>query len=158
MKKTISLILALTLICSLFISANAANKPADDDIKSILNVMNIMTYDKNDGMYYGTQSWSKKQAAVCDGNTGDSVPFKNVLVLKTKLTFDGDGSHVYMELVGKGDGFLARDGQYVPIQWSRASEDDHFTFTLEDGTPVTFGVGKTFVSVLPTRSPEVIFE
>ncbi len=47
MKKLISLILIFTIFCSFFVSANAANKPADDDIKSILNIMNIMTYDKN---------------------------------------------------------------------------------------------------------------
>jgi hypothetical protein len=118
----------------------------------------IMSYNKNDGMYYGVQSWYKKQGAVADGNTGDQVPYKNVLVLKTKVTHDSDGSHVYMDLTGEGNGFLARDGQYVAIKWFRATENDPFTFTLEDGSPVTFGVGKTFVSVLPIRSPEVIFE
>ena len=118
----------------------------------------IMSYDKTDGMYYGTQKWSKKQAAVADGNSNDLVPFKNVLVIKTKVTGAGDGSHVYMKLTGEGDGFLARDGEYVAIKWQRASEKDPFAFTLADGTPVTFGVGKTYVSVLPSSSPDVIFE
>lgn len=118
----------------------------------------VMEYNKDDGMYYGTQKWSKKQAAVADGNTNDPVPFKNVLILKTKVSGAGDGSHVYMKLTGEGDGFLARDGEYVAIKWHRASEKDPFTYTLEDGTPVTFGVGKTYISLLPTVSPEVIFE
>lgn len=120
--------------------------------------LTVMSYDKTDGMYYGTQSWYKKQAAVADGNTNDLVPFKNVLILKTKVTHAADGSHVYMNLTGSGDGFLARDGQYVAIKWHRASEQEPFTYTLTDGTPVTFGIGKTFVSVLPDRSPDVIFE
>lgn len=118
----------------------------------------FMSYDKTNGMYYGTQTWYKKQGGISDGNTKDLVPFKNVLILKTKVTHDADGSHVYMDLTGEGDGFLARDGQYVAIKWHRASENKPFTYTLTDGTPVTFGVGKTFVSVLPTRSPDVIFE
>ena len=118
----------------------------------------IMSYDKNDGMYYGTQKWSKKQAAVADGNTDDLVPFKNVLILKSKVTSAGDGSHVYMKLTGEGEGFLARDGEYVAIKWQRKSDSDPFTFTLADGSPVTFGVGKTYVSILPTSSPDVIFE
>lgn len=120
--------------------------------------LTIMTYDKNDGMYYGMQKWYKKQAAIADGNTNDSVGFKNVLILKTKVTHDEDGSHVYMKLTGEGEGFLVRDGKYVPIKWSRNSARDPFTYTLTDGTPVELGIGKTFVSVLPTRSPEVIFE
>lgn len=118
----------------------------------------VMEYDKDEGTYYGTQKWNKKQAAVADGNTNDPVSFKNVLILKTKVTGAGDGSHVYMQLTGKGEGFLARDGEYVAIQWQRASDSDPFTFTLTDGTPVTFGVGKTYVSVLPASSPDVIFE
>lgn len=118
----------------------------------------IMEYDKSSGMYYGTQKWYKKQAAIADGNTNDPIPFKNILVLKTTLTHDPNTSHVYMELTGTGNGFLIRDGEYVAIKWHRASEKQPFTYTLADGSPVTFGVGKTFVSVLPTRSPEVIFE
>jgi hypothetical protein len=118
----------------------------------------IMTYNPDDGMYYGLQKWSKKQNAVADGNTDEAVPYKNVLILHTKVTHDADGSHVYMKLTGEGTGFLVRDGEYVAIKWHRATEKDHFTYTLEDGSPVTFGVGKTFVSLLPTRSPDVIFE
>ena len=120
--------------------------------------LTVMCYDKTDGMYYGSQSWYKKQTAIADGNTNDLIPFKNVLILKTTVTHDPNGIHVYMNLTGSGDGFLARDGQYVPIKWHRASEKDPFTYTLTDGSPVTFGVGKTFVSILPDRSPDVIFE
>lgn len=118
----------------------------------------IMSYDKTDGMYYGTQKWSKKQAAIADGNTNDLVPFKNILILKTKITPDLNGVHVYMQLTGKGEGFLARDGEYIPIKWQRSSASDPFTITTEDGSAVTFGVGKTYVSVLPSTSPDVIFE
>ena len=118
----------------------------------------FMSYNKEDGMYYGLQQWGKKQVPIADANDNTSVGFKNVIVLKSKVTHHEDGSHIYMTLTGEGDGFLARDGQYVPIKWTRATESDPFSFTLEDGTPVTLGVGKTYVSVLPTRSPEVIFE
>lgn len=71
----------------------------------------IMSYDKTDGMYYGAQKWGKKQGAVADGNTDELVPFKNILIIKSKVTGAGDGSHVYMKLTGEGEGFLARDGE-----------------------------------------------
>ena len=45
MKKTISLFLAVALIFSFIIPASAKNLPADDDIKTILDVMGIMTYN-----------------------------------------------------------------------------------------------------------------
>lgn len=115
-------------------------------------------YDKAEGMYYGVQKWSNKQISILDGNTDDLIPFKNILILKTKVTFDADGYHVYMKLTGEGEGFLVRDGQYVPIKWQRDAATDPFTFTLSDGSVATFGVGKTYVSILPSVSPDVIFE
>ena len=45
MKKILSLILSISLICSLIIPASAKTLPADDDIKTILDVMGIMTYN-----------------------------------------------------------------------------------------------------------------
>ena len=45
MKKLISALLLISLIISVFPFAGATNLPADDDIKAILDVMNIMTYD-----------------------------------------------------------------------------------------------------------------
>lgn len=45
MKKLISLILSTAILLTLAIPASASNLPADDDIESILDVMEIMTYD-----------------------------------------------------------------------------------------------------------------
>ncbi len=45
MKKLLSLILSAALIIAFTIPAGAATLPADDDIESILDVMEIMTYD-----------------------------------------------------------------------------------------------------------------
>jgi len=117
----------------------------------------IMEYDQSSGMYYGLQKWYKKQGAVADGNTNDPVPFKNVLILKTAVSFAPNGSNTFQKLTGEGEGYLVRDGQYVPIKWKRASTSEPFTYMLTDGSPVTFGVGKTFVSILPTKSPDVLF-
>ncbi len=45
MKKFISVLLSATILLSLFVPARASNLPSDDDIESILDVMEIMTYD-----------------------------------------------------------------------------------------------------------------
>lgn len=45
MKKLLSLILAASILMSFAIPAVASNLPADDDIETILDVMEIMTYD-----------------------------------------------------------------------------------------------------------------
>lgn len=55
-------------------------------------------------------------------------------------------------LTGKGEGHLIRDGQCVPITWSREKEDMPFTYTLADGSPATLAAGKTYVAVVPPES------
>ena len=81
-----------------------------------------------------------------------------IIIIKSVISGTPNGVNVYQQLTGSGDGYLIRDGEYIPIQWHKPTAKDYFTFTTEDGSPVTLGVGKTFVSILPTISPEVIFE
>ena len=112
-------------------------------------------YDESTGMYLGTQKWKSKQASIADANTGETVPFRNVLILKAHTYTDG--YHEFATLHGEGTGYFACGGEYVPIRWARETTYEPFRFTLEDGSPVTFGVGKTYVGVIPTQSPEVQF-
>lgn len=114
-----------------------------------------MAYDPESGMYFGSQRWNSKEASIADGNTGAPVPFRNVLILKAETY--SDGYHEFATLHGSGRGFFALGGEAVPILWSRETTYEPFRLTLEDGTPVTFGVGKTYVGVIPAQSPEVQF-
>ncbi|MBR5542586.1 MAG: S-layer homology domain-containing protein, partial [Oscillospiraceae bacterium] len=55
MKKTIAIILVSIILFSFALPATASNLPADDDIRTILDVMQIMTFDAkgnfNEGQY-----------------------------------------------------------------------------------------------------------
>jgi hypothetical protein len=117
-----------------------------------------MTYDPTDGMYYGLQQWTTRSEPFADGNTGDPVPIKNLLILDVKVWYAEDYYHVFTEMTGEGTGYFVCNGKYVPIKWHRETTADPFTYTLEDGTPITFGIGKTFIAMRPTCSPKVIFE
>ena len=86
-----------------------------------------------------------------DGNTGEIISYRNVLALKAPTKKNDTTSHMIITLVGKGTGYYACGGQVIPIKWSRDSVYDPFTYTLEDGTPVTFGVGKTYIAIIPTN-------
>jgi hypothetical protein len=57
------------------------------------------------------------------------------------------------DLVGSGKGYFACGGKIVPILWSRNTETAPFVYTLEDGTPVELGIGKTYVGIIPKGSP-----
>ena len=110
-----------------------------------------MDYDAAAGCYYGTQLWKAHTADFADANTGEKVPFENVLILYAKTTTDG--YRMFADLVGSGRGYYACGGKIVPIKWSRANSTAPFSYTLEDGTPLTLGIGKSYVGVIPKNSP-----
>ncbi len=116
----------------------------------------IMTYDKEKDVYFGSQKWKTKQAAMLDGNTGEELSFRNVLILELKTTTNG--THMFSTMTGEGKGYYACGGTYVPIIWHRESKTDSFVYTLEDGTPLLLSPGKTYIGLLAKQSPEVIFE
>jgi hypothetical protein len=107
-----------------------------------------MNFDAEAGKYLASQygeNW-------IDGNTGQTLAFENVLVLETVTYIQSDGLHRTIELVGSGKGHFACDGRIVPILWSREAENAPYVFTLENGTPVTLGIGKTYLGIVPTAS------
>ena len=75
------------------------------------------------------------------------VLFKNVLVINANTFLQSDGLHLTIDLIGSGDGYFCCGGRYTPIKWYRDSLDDSFHYTLEDGTPLALGIGRTFVAV-----------
>lgn len=110
-------------------------------------------YDAQTGLYAAEQDGSPR----IDGNTNEQVSFKNVMVLYTPQTFQRDRyySRSYYQLVGEGEGNMAVNGQMVKIKWSRPALESPFTYSLEDGTPLTFGVGNTYIAVACTSSDPV---
>lgn len=88
-----------------------------------------------------------------DGNTDKLVPFRNVLILNANRWILSNGVHVQMDTVGEGTGYYARDGKLIPIKWSRADVESPFVYTTEDGKPLNFGVGKTYVAIIQDGAP-----
>lgn len=88
-----------------------------------------------------------------DGNTGELVEFRNVLILEGSTYINENGVHVHMETVGEGPGYYARDGKIIPIQWSRADLDSPYVYTTADGETLNFGVGTTYIAIITDGSP-----
>lgn len=109
-----------------------------------------LTYNAASGAYTAFQY----NADVIDGNTGEVVNFRNVLVIKTETSSYAYGSKTVLDitLTGEGEGYFACDGKIVPITWSRADQHSPFVFTHEDGSVITFGVGSTYVAIVPISS------
>lgn len=103
----------------------------------------LMEYDAASGLYLAHQ-YGKDWV---DGDTGENAAFRNLLVVMAPQT-RVDTGHSFYELDGTGDGYFAVNGQMVPVKWSHEDAKGPFQFTLEDGTPITLGVGKTYCAVV----------
>lgn len=111
----------------------------------------VFTYDAATGLYSASQY---KQDWI-DGNTNEVSKFKNLVVLVTKQTTKSDGEYPrsYYTLVGEGKGYLVIDGQMVEINWSRADLRDPISYTLTDGTAVSFEPGRTYTAITAAKTP-----
>lgn len=115
-----------------------------------------LTYDAATGLYDIVQY----DRDLIDGTTGEQLSFKNVFVLYATQKKERDRWYVrsYYELIGEGEGYYALDGKIVKIKWSREDVKKPFVYTLEDGTPITLGVGKSYVAISSTKSEPISYK
>ena len=62
----------------------------------------------------------------------------------------------YSNTVGSGVGYLLRDGQAIPITWSRASASVGTTFHLQDGSEAKFAPSQIWIA-LTDKAPVFIY-
>ncbi len=113
-------------------------------------------YDSATGLYKASQ-YGKD---LMDAGAGQQVAFRNVIVIYTRQFFRSDAyySRSFYELSGSGEGHLLCDGQILPITWHRDDLRGAFTYTYEDGTPVTLGTGTTYVGVVDSERGSLSYE
>lgn len=107
----------------------------------------ILTYNPDTKTYFAQQHGGD----YIDGNNKKTVSFRNIVVLKAATSIQSDNVHLTIQTVGSGEGYFACNGQMVKIRWSRNSVNEPFTFTQENGNPITYGVGKTYIGVIPSN-------
>lgn len=111
------------------------------------------TYDEKTKLYSAAQHGGD----YIDGNTKEAIAFRNVVVLFAATNLQSDNYLLTIGMTGTGTGYFVCNGQTVEINWSRKTVNDPFTFTLANGNPVTFGVGATYIGIVPTGAT-VTFE
>lgn len=115
-------------------------------------------YGKTTGFDYdadtNTYAISEYGDALVDGNNDEPLCYRNVISIGAPTGEYVDADNILrmeISLTGEGSGYFACDGKVVPICWYRADVYDPFTFTHEDGTPITLGIGKTYIGITPTN-------
>lgn len=122
------------------------------DKPTTLTKSTTLTYNAQDGLYYAQQHGGD----YVDGN-GGMPAFRNIVIIRTHVEIQADQNHLTIDNVGSGTGHFIRDGKMVAIRWSRESVTDSFHFTLENGEEVSFGVGSTYIAIIPSHG-QVDFE
>lgn len=103
-------------------------------------------YDDASGLYTAYQ-----YGGTYTDNKEKDMTFKNVLVLFADTKTVDSYGRLAVNLIGSGEGYFCCGGKYVPITWQRSDTGSSFSYKLKDGTPLDFGIGKSFISVVPTN-------
>ncbi len=123
-------------------------------------------YDTDGGVYKKGQyfnmnsSLDKTNAPQIDGNTGEQIAFKNVIILYAKHSeiAGDDKARISVNLVGEGKGYVATEGEYTEIVWKKADRTTPYKLYLADGeTELLINKGKTYIGVVPMDT-EVVFK
>ena len=113
---------------------------------------------KNTVFRYDTASKTYKVEqygqAFIDGNDGSQITTTNVLVLQTNYTAMDDGYYSDVKLTS-GSGYFACGGKMIPITWEKGDHYNQVRYYTQDGQPLTLGVGKSFVCIVPASQPVV---
>jgi len=112
-------------------------------------------YDSNAKIYNVRQS----NTDFVDANNNRRATFTNIVFIKTSVSgLQGDDAgRLEIITTGSGAGYFACGGRYIPISWSRSDKSSQFVYTHEDGTPLNFGIGKTYICIIP-RNLDPAFE
>ena len=90
-----------------------------------------------------------------DGNPGEQVGVKNVLVLRTSVSnLEGDDAgRQAIRTTGTGEGLFFCDGTVQEITWSKEKNSSPLTYYTADGQPLKLGVGKSYVNLVSKSTP-----
>lgn len=115
----------------------------------------VFTYDQETGLY----TVEEYGAPYVDGNTGEPVQVKNVLVLRTDVSsVPGDeAGRLKVRTTGTGSGLLFCDGTVQEITWSKARDSAPMTYLTPEGEPARLGVGPSYVNLV-SQSAQVAVE
>ena len=91
--------------------------------------------------------------AYIDGNNGSQIAVTNVLLLNTECVVVDDAGRITVDL-SSGTGLFACGGKMIPITWEKGERNQHLRYYTADGQPLTLGIGKSYVCILPlSRTP-----
>ena len=128
-----------------------ANGEAADEITITIT---YNSYKKDTTMIYdaalGKYTYNQYGKLMQDQITDEVEAFENVVVMCGTVTTNG--IYQVADFVSGGTGYYACGGYIIPITWTCESETSPFRFFTEDGQPLSFGQGNTYIAITQTGS------
>ncbi|MCR5784014.1 MAG: DUF3048 domain-containing protein [Eubacterium sp.] len=101
-------------------------------------------YDESTGEYLRYQYGDAHQ----DGESGEQLSFKNIIIQSTSCTTLDDKGRLEIETSAGGDGYYISNGGYEKITWKRDSIYEPVRYYNESGEEISINSGKTFICVV----------
>lgn len=91
-----------------------------------------------------------------DRDTGEVIPFANVIVIRTRMSYEKNYIYLYKHLVGSGSAEIFQNGKYVRGAWVRNDATSRLILVDADGQELKLQRGKSFF-VLTNDVTDVIY-
>jgi len=131
-----------------------ANGEAADEITVTIT---FDSYKKDTTMLYdaelGKYTYNQYGKLMKDQITEEVEAFENVVIMCGTIT--RNGIYQVADFVAGGTGYYACGGRILPITWTCENENAPFRFFTEDGQPLSFGQGNTYIAITQTDSKVV---
>jgi hypothetical protein len=84
-----------------------------------------------------------------DRGTGKQIHVKNIVIEMTSVTVADSAGHMAIQTTGHGNGWVIRDGDAIPITWSKDTAKARTKLTDAAGKEVPLNAGNTWYSIVP---------
>ena len=109
-------------------------------------IYTAFTMDYATGLYEVSHAWG----AWMDETTRTQVNVANILIQHTAISITDNEGRRNVTTVGRGTGYLIRDGQVFNVTWEKTGHTSPMQWFFEDGTPLVLAAGRTWINVLQT--------
>lgn len=126
----------------------------NNDLKEALNITikpnNV--YETSYTFKNGSYTKSMDGEVAKDAITNSDLTFTNIVVQKTDITLQTDNSHLNIDLVSSGEGYVFSKGKVIEIKWSKDSEYGNTKLYDLDGNPISLSEGNTIWNIVDSQS------
>ena len=112
----------------------------------------VFKYDPKLKAYTRTNS----SGVYTDRDTGEAIPFANVIVIRTRLSYEKNYIYLYQHLTGSGCAEIFQNGKYVRGAWIRNDVNGRLILVDANGEELKLQRGKSFF-VLTNDVTNVIY-